>query len=604
MSEFARSFAALALAGALQAGSLCIGGDIAADSGIQPGQDLSGRSVSVDKEDAAKAEAMALFSEAYLKSSSRGSLDRQGIDLLFKAAELDPDSPELIRDIVSELAKSGSLAKSLDRLGELALRHPGSPSMASIVSDVLEGEGRRASAVQVLSKAFDAAKDDESSWKDPALPGLISKLALLKAVSGDLDASCDVISWAMKRPPLAGSMQLLQAAMAVYSMGVQQASPDRPWWGLGLVDSEAESFKGKLKELSDSFVSAALDSKEPFNAMLYQAAIGVLKGQGRLDDARKILLNGLLASPNDKEALSTLARVSYDLKDYANSCRFWRMALRNGLRPTAVVYSSYALALREAGLLEEAANVYEWQMLLDSGNKASALQLALTYLELGRVDKCLSRLEELKGEYSAMYLKAVCLDRLKRRAEALDALLKSEALAEGAERRILDERSYRMLRASFAEKARRADIVKASVQPLIDKDANDYEALNFLGYTLADLNSELDFSESCIRKALAGDPGNAAYLDSMAWVLYRKGSYKESRLWIEKALKASEGSVDGVIADHAGDIYAALGDTAKALKSWQEALDAPASEELEPDRVKAKIEALKSCAKGGGLAGK
>ena len=53
-------------------------------------------------------------------------------------------------------------------------------------------------------------------------------------------------------------------------------------------------------------------------------------------------------------------------------------------------------------------------------------------------------------------------------------------------------------------------------------------ALNAYGYSLALQNLHLDKSEKLIRKALDIRPGQAAILDSLAWVLYLKGSYKEA----------------------------------------------------------------------------
>ena len=53
-------------------------------------------------------------------------------------------------------------------------------------------------------------------------------------------------------------------------------------------------------------------------------------------------------------------------------------------------------------------------------------------------------------------------------------------------------------------------------------------ALNAYGYSLALHQLHLDKSEKLIRKALEIRPGEAAILDSLAWVLYLKGSYKEA----------------------------------------------------------------------------
>ena len=53
-------------------------------------------------------------------------------------------------------------------------------------------------------------------------------------------------------------------------------------------------------------------------------------------------------------------------------------------------------------------------------------------------------------------------------------------------------------------------------------------ALNAYGYSLALHKLHLDKSEKLIRKALDIQPGQAAILDSLAWVLYLKGSYKDA----------------------------------------------------------------------------
>ncbi len=53
-------------------------------------------------------------------------------------------------------------------------------------------------------------------------------------------------------------------------------------------------------------------------------------------------------------------------------------------------------------------------------------------------------------------------------------------------------------------------------------------ALNAYGYSLTLQNSNLGFAEELIRRAIDIDPGNAAILDSLAWVLYLGGNYKDA----------------------------------------------------------------------------
>ncbi len=53
-------------------------------------------------------------------------------------------------------------------------------------------------------------------------------------------------------------------------------------------------------------------------------------------------------------------------------------------------------------------------------------------------------------------------------------------------------------------------------------------ALNAYGYSLSLHKKRLSYAEELIRRAINVDPGNAAILDSLAWVLYLNGSYKDA----------------------------------------------------------------------------
>jgi tetratricopeptide (TPR) repeat protein len=98
---------------------------------------------------------------------------------------------------------------------------------------------------------------------------------------------------------------------------------------------------------------------------------------------------------------------------------------------------------------------------------------------------------------------------------------------------------------------------------------------------------KLDQAEALIRKALEADPGNSAFLDSLAWVHYRKGEYAKAADEIRKSIAADE-NPDPVIFDHAGDIFQSLGDTKTALRYWREAL-LWYSPDLDPGKVEEKI---------------
>ena len=75
-----------------------------------------------------------------------------------------------------------------------------------------------------------------------------------------------------------------------------------------------------------------------------------------------------------------------------------------------------------------------------------------------------------------------------------------------------------------------------------------------------------------IRKAVASEPDNAAYQDSLGWVLFKLGKYEEAREPLEKACRLSTGTGDGTLWDHLGDVYHRLKLMDKAVEAWERAL--------------------------------
>ena len=94
-------------------------------------------------------------------------------------------------------------------------------------------------------------------------------------------------------------------------------------------------------------------------------------------------------------------------------------------------------------------------------------------------------------------------------------------------------------------------------------------------------------------KAIDKEDSNPAYLDSMAWVLFRKKDFRSAKTYIEKSLQLDEFSPDAVIADHAGDIYNALGEKDNALKYWKIAAETYSSD-LYPEIIREKISSVEA----------
>ena len=106
-------------------------------------------------------------------------------------------------------------------------------------------------------------------------------------------------------------------------------------------------------------------------------------------------------------------------------------------------------------------------------------------------------------------------------------------------------------------------------------------SLNNYAYFLSENNGDLDKAETMARKAIELASDNETYLDTMAWVLFKKKEYKEALEFQEQAIQMAErhGEVAGEFYNHLGDILFMNHDPEKALENWKKAL------ELEPDNA-------------------
>ena len=124
-------------------------------------------------------------------------------------------------------------------------------------------------------------------------------------------------------------------------------------------------------------------------------------------------------------------------------------------------------------------------------------------------------------------------------------------------------------------------------------DPEEVSVNNDLGYLYADQGKNLEQAESMIRKALASDPENGAYLDSLGWVLFKREKYDAALPYLEKAVKNSPGAGDETLWEHLGDVYDRLKQPAQALGAWQQALEFSGKSQFPDqkliDRVKEKV---------------
>ncbi len=125
---------------------------------------------------------------------------------------------------------------------------------------------------------------------------------------------------------------------------------------------------------------------------------------------------------------------------------------------------------------------------------------------------------------------------------------------------------------------------------LIEMNSNHADALNFVGYSWADDNIKLQQALAYIKKALDIKPESGYILDSLGWVYFRLGDYKNALVYLKKSIELEEN--DPHIFDHLGDVYIQLGEDEMALFFYQKALEKLKKDDTLDIKIKEKIKKL------------
>ena len=124
-------------------------------------------------------------------------------------------------------------------------------------------------------------------------------------------------------------------------------------------------------------------------------------------------------------------------------------------------------------------------------------------------------------------------------------------------------------RAMLAERQGNLQIFEDDMHSILHQSPDNINALNALGYTLADRTERYQEALEYIQKAYDQSPDNNAILDSMGWVLYKLGRTGEALPFLQKSLQRR---MDNEVAAHLGEVLWVDGKQAQARTIWQKAL--------------------------------
>lgn len=105
--------------------------------------------------------------------------------------------------------------------------------------------------------------------------------------------------------------------------------------------------------------------------------------------------------------------------------------------------------------------------------------------------------------------------------------------------------------------------------------------------------ADLDKAEKLARQAIKLEPDNGTYLDTYAWVLYRKGSSMLALVYIKKAIEATE-TPDPTLYEHLAEILTAEDRYDEAIEAWRHCLESGGDAKLVAQKMEAITEKKKS----------
>jgi tetratricopeptide (TPR) repeat protein len=146
------------------------------------------------------------------------------------------------------------------------------------------------------------------------------------------------------------------------------------------------------------------------------------------------------------------------------------------------------------------------------------------------------------------------------------------------------------MRGLVFEKENKTEQAVNAMEAVILLNPKHAPALNFVGYSLAEQGVKLEKAENYIRRALAENPDDPYMLDSLGWVLFRRGRLQDALTELSKAQEALPR--ESIVASHLGDVYLRLGKPNEARRLFKMALELGPDKESEREVLENKIATL------------
>jgi tetratricopeptide (TPR) repeat protein len=306
-----------------------------------------------------------------------------------------------------------------------------------------------------------------------------------------------------------------------------------------------------------------------------------LADRGQFEAAMAELRSMAKRSPEDFDLLFMQAQVSYRAKQLEQARGFLdqyvavqSQRLKASAAPGATdapaalaeAYQLFSKIAEEQGQLDEAVSLLA-KIEDPSMRHISRIRQALIRAKQKRVDEALALIDSANAQTDEELIMGVSAGaQILRDANRLpEAIKRMQAL----DQRMPDTVNVKYELAMLHERADQMRETERLLRQVMALDPGHAHAHNALGYSLADRNRRLPEALALITRALEISPQDPFILDSMGWVKFRMGQYKEA---VEYLQRAYEKRPEAEIAAHLGEALWKMGQQSEARKVWQEGM--------------------------------
>ncbi len=497
----------------------------------------------------------------------------------YRALILDPGSIAIALRASELCAQMGDARRSLE-LAQRALKiDPGHPRALWLEGGALFNLGRTDEALAALDRAAHADSSD------------MEYLQTLARVAEHLDR-IDVVNWAYHRAvqvdDFDGEMWFQYAASEARLGRFVSAdsaltraielNPDRPGAGflMGWIQESLEHPDAAIEAYRSHLEAHPSDLTT--RGRLLGLYMRLERWQQGYEQAKEIVHQ----RPGDPEALEVLADLAYHAHHDREAKETLALLERIDPESPAVVGRVVTVYARNGHAREAGVALEKWN-LAHPGDFRGALAAAQLLSIRGDRDLALQFAKRGVDAAPDSLPPRVMVGQLEQNAERFDDARQAwEAVLE----RYPDFAPASFGLAYCREQLGDLEGAEAAARVVLERDPGNADALNFIGYMLADHDQRLDEAEKMIGAALEKEPDNGAFIDSMGWVYYRLGRYEEARRLLERAVSLT--GQDPVVREHLGDTYKAMNLKDLAREQYRLSLATDGTNQ----RVRDKLEAM------------